>query len=125
MSWFPISISKFPAVFFVWFPSQAVFALHFISSTWLHQVLLPVIFQALFGLPKAWASSGLVGVPKGFWGAQNRIIGVSVSSHMLHVWNIYLQKWVMFEENAGKSAIYGASGYFIIPYDRNVIFVLL
>ena len=31
-------------------------------------------------------------------------------SQMLHVWNIFLQNWVIFGVNVGKYAIHGASG---------------
>ena len=31
-------------------------------------------------------------------------------SHMLHVWYIYLQNWVIFGANVGKYTIHGAYG---------------
>ena len=32
-------------------------------------------------------------------------------SHMLHVWYIYLQNWVIIRANVGKNPIHGAYGY--------------
>ena len=34
---------------------------------------------------------------------------------MLHVWNIYLQNWVIFRANVGKYSIHGAYGMDIVP----------
>ena len=31
-------------------------------------------------------------------------------SHMLHVWNMYLQNWVIIEVSVGKYSIHGAYG---------------
>ena len=37
-------------------------------------------------------------------------IPFSKKSHMLHVWYIYLQSWVIFRANVGKYSIHGAYG---------------